>query len=132
MNFNVVKICQVVLYCIVICLTHCVSVEDPCRNNGICIYPEPEIPGQLPRCQCLPGFYGDICEFDVNECQVRRINCNNRGESFGLLSTLCLCTMGSYTSRSDCMSVVCLSMTGPNFRLDKKSLNQNSSSKSAI
>ncbi len=91
------------LYCKVICLTHCISVEDPCRNNGICIYPEPEIPGQLPRCQCLPGFYGDICEFDVNECQVRRINCNNRGESLGHVAHLCLYKVGSYTSLSVCL-----------------------------
>ncbi len=45
------------------------------------------------------------------------------------LAHMCVCTVGSYASLSVCPPVrpsVCLSLTGPKFRLDKNSLDQNS------
>jgi hypothetical protein len=38
--------------------------SDPCQNRATCT---PNI-GQLFTCDCLPGYIGDRCETDVDEC----------------------------------------------------------------
>lgn len=41
-----------------------------CHNNGSCV-PHPNKPrgSGFYECQCIPGFTGDKCDTDINECQ---------------------------------------------------------------
>ena len=41
-----------------------------CQNNGTCV-PHPNKPrgSGLYECDCLPGFTGDKCETNIDECQ---------------------------------------------------------------
>ena len=45
-------------------------VVCPCQNNGKCV-PHPNEPrgSGLYQCDCEPGFTGDKCETDIDECQ---------------------------------------------------------------
>ena len=45
-------------------------VVCPCQNNGRCV-PHPNEPrgSGLYQCDCEPGFTGDKCETDIDECQ---------------------------------------------------------------
>ena len=45
-------------------------VVCPCQNNGKCI-PHPEKPrgSGLYQCNCAPGFTGDACGTNIDECQ---------------------------------------------------------------
>ena len=45
-------------------------VVCPCQNNGKCI-PHPERPrgSGLYQCNCAPGFTGDACGTNIDECQ---------------------------------------------------------------
>ncbi|KAM4735775.1 brevican core protein isoform 2-T2 [Anableps anableps] len=38
-------------------------LENPCLNGGTCV------DGESPRCICLPGYGGDLCQRDVEECE---------------------------------------------------------------
>ena len=53
--------------------THIITVSlvvCQCQNNGACI-PDPDsLRGSgLYRCNCAPGFTGDACQTDIDECQ---------------------------------------------------------------
>ena len=41
-----------------------------CKNNGSCV-PHPNKPrgSGYYACDCIPGFTGDMCETDIDECQ---------------------------------------------------------------
>ncbi|XP_058504045.1 brevican core protein [Solea solea] len=38
-------------------------LENSCLNGGTCVE------GESPRCFCLPGYGGDLCQTDVEECE---------------------------------------------------------------
>ena len=48
-------------------------VGDPCLNNGWCI------PGTKKKCVCLPGFFGEICEENIDDCVNHK--CQNGGKT---------------------------------------------------
>ncbi len=54
-----------------------------CQNNGSCV-PHPKKPrgSGYYKCDCLPGFTGDKCETNIDECQsypcLRGNECNHR------------------------------------------------------
>ena len=45
-------------------------VVCPCQNNGSCS-PHPNKPrgSDFYQCNCVPGFTGDTCETNIDECQ---------------------------------------------------------------
>ena len=45
-------------------------VVCPCQNNGSCS-PHPSKPrgSDFYQCNCVPGFTGDTCETNIDECQ---------------------------------------------------------------
>lgn len=45
---------------------------SPCEHLGTCV----NVPGHF-RCDCMPGFTGDRCEQDINECESNP--CQNDG-----------------------------------------------------
>ena len=57
-------------------------VACPCKNNGSCI-PHPNMlrGSGYYECQCIPGFTGDKCETNIDECQsypcLRGNSCNS-------------------------------------------------------
>ncbi|XP_035227160.1 fat-like cadherin-related tumor suppressor homolog isoform X3 [Stegodyphus dumicola] len=74
--------------------------NNPCHNGGVC-----EEGTYGPLCKCR-GFYGDICQYDVNECQANPCangaTCHNVPGSFhcqcSLNVTGALCTDLLYTN----------------------------------
>ena len=66
-----------------LCTEHDRCANNPCGQNGKC----KSLPYNY-RCECDPGFTGPNCQIDVNECQMQRRPCNNRGQ--------CTNTLGSY------------------------------------
>ncbi|XP_045189860.2 signal peptide, CUB and EGF-like domain-containing protein 2 [Mercenaria mercenaria] len=63
----------------------CFNIDDcadiTCKNNGSCIDGLSSF-----TCVCLPGFTGNLCELDVNECLFLNGGCND----------LCMNTLGSF------------------------------------
>ena len=53
------------------------SVNDPCRNHGVCV--PPTAAGNPPSCVCLDGYEGRFCEIDINECFTQEITCSGKG-----------------------------------------------------
>ncbi|KAM8827009.1 brevican core protein [Synchiropus picturatus] len=39
-------------------------LDSPCLNGGTCVDEEPT------RCVCLPGYKGDVCQTDVDQCEL--------------------------------------------------------------
>ncbi|XP_033643609.1 protein crumbs-like isoform X1 [Asterias rubens] len=44
----------------------CVA-ETPCQNGATCVTPQP-LPSFTYTCQCVPGFNGTDCEFNIDDC----------------------------------------------------------------
>ncbi|XP_067041983.1 uncharacterized protein [Acropora muricata] len=87
-------------------------VVCPCQNNGKCI-PHRESPrgSGLYQCNCVPGFTGDRCQTNINECQSYpciRGRCIDELNNFS-----CICDPG-YVGRTcdtdydDCTSSPCV------------------------
>ncbi|XP_047685718.1 epidermal growth factor-like protein 7 isoform X1 [Prionailurus viverrinus] len=55
--------------------------QPPCQNGGSCVRPG--------HCHCPPGWQGDTCQTDVDECSTRRGPCPQH----------CINTAGSYSCR---------------------------------
>jgi hypothetical protein len=63
-----------------------------CANNGTCLVNYDVKPYGY-TCQCLPGFTGDMCEIDIDDCitqPCRRGQCIDRVNGF-----ICSCYSGS-------------------------------------
>ncbi|KAI1308976.1 Neurogenic locus protein delta [Halotydeus destructor] len=50
--------------------------QGPCKNNGHCSSPGPMGTGSY-QCTCRPGFVGNNCEVDLDDCQ--GVTCHNGG-----------------------------------------------------
>ncbi|XP_068719980.1 uncharacterized protein [Montipora capricornis] len=95
--------------------THIITVSlvvCQCQNNGTCI-PDPDSSrgSGLYRCNCAPGFTGDACQTDIDECQTYpclRGRCIDEPNNFS-----CICDPG-YVGRTcdtdydDCSSSPCV------------------------
>ncbi|XP_067040326.1 neurogenic locus notch homolog protein 1-like [Acropora muricata] len=100
--------CQAVsMHTITISLVVC-----PCQNNGNCI-PDPQSPrgSGLYQCRCAPGFAGDACQTNIDECQ--SYPCARGRCIDGLNNFSCICYPG-YVGRTcdtdydDCSSSPCV------------------------
>ncbi|CAG5865168.1 unnamed protein product [Menidia menidia] len=64
------------------------SISSSCLNNGTCIDDINTF-----SCRCRPGFYGDFCEYELNECDSQP--CRNGGTcTDGLGAYRCACPVG--------------------------------------
>ena len=53
-------------------MDYCAS--QPCKNAGTCTTKSDTF-----ECRCLPGFRGEMCTDDVNECTAQSGLCQNGG-----------------------------------------------------
>ncbi|XP_781372.4 uncharacterized protein LOC575916 [Strongylocentrotus purpuratus] len=85
----------------------CLSVMTPCQNGGACIDG-----WQNYTCDCPPGFQGEFCEIDVDDC--RSVPCQNAGTCNTLLTGgyTCDCLI-SYTGTNCETGVVIVDLTTP-------------------
>ena len=66
--------------------------SNPCLNVGTCTAIN-TVEADLYECACLPGYQGDNCEVNVDECQSSP--CNNGATCMdGIASYTCTCTPG--------------------------------------
>jgi len=72
---------------------------NPCKNNATCIKDSDE----AHHCKCVPGFNGDNCENNIDDCTPAAIkSCKNGGKCVdGINSYTCDCT-GTQRSGPDC------------------------------
>lgn len=74
--------------------------SSSCLNNGSCI----DDIGKF-TCRCHPGFYGEFCEYEKNECDSQP--CKNGGTcTDGLGTYRCTCPM-AYSGQNCQVSVQC-------------------------
>ncbi|PFX16672.1 von Willebrand factor D and EGF domain-containing protein [Stylophora pistillata] len=86
-------------------------VNCQCQNHGRCVsHPDKPRGSGYYECHCLPGFAGDKCETDINECELYpclRGNCTDYVNAYG-----CSCEPG-YTGKNcsididDCQASPC-------------------------
>ncbi|PFX12900.1 von Willebrand factor D and EGF domain-containing protein [Stylophora pistillata] len=87
-------------------------VNCQCQNHGRCV-PHPDKPrgSGYYECHCLPGFTGDKCETDINECEL--YPCLRGRCVDGVNNFTCICYPG-YVGRTcnenydDCSSLPCI------------------------
>ncbi|KAF7633131.1 hypothetical protein Mgra_00007494 [Meloidogyne graminicola] len=97
-----------------------------CVNGGQCVHPWIEILNNTQtkssiqkwhpsECKCLPGFSGEFCEKDINECEVYSGLCQNGATCMNRHgSYLCLC-IGGFEGKNceinidDCIDNLCYS-----------------------
>ncbi len=76
-------------------LNECLSESIDC-NQGNCVDGE-----GLETCVCNPGYTGQFCETEINECEVLNIDCNENEQCMDELNSYsCVCNTG-YTG-ADC------------------------------
>lgn len=74
---------------------------NECENGATCI----EEKNSKYNCECKPGFYGEHCQFDVNECIVKKDSivtspCQHNGKCYDLVNDyFCECH-GPYTGQN--------------------------------
>eukprot|EP01043_Picozoa_sp_COSAG02_P014698 COSAG02_NODE_610_length_19566_cov_39.049622_13_plen_306_part_00 len=88
--------------------------SEPCQNGGFCT------PGTRSySCQCMPGWSGENCEVDVNECEIDNGGCHPERECINIDgSSTCAdtCTAGFVpVGNTDCRDVD--ECTTPSFRV---------------
>lgn len=86
---------------------HPLCEKNPCQNNGTCKVPEsspqlipPQNAQQIPNidyeCDCMPGFSGQNCEKDLNDCE--SAPCLNNGTCIDKIDSFqCNCNSTGYT-----------------------------------
>ncbi|XP_019614936.1 PREDICTED: delta-like protein D isoform X2 [Branchiostoma belcheri] len=88
----------------------CIRVGLPCKNDGIC-YAATEDDNRDYRCKCAPGYVGENCETDFDECHNNP--CQNDGTCRDRVNDFsCICAPG-YTGKrcetdvDECESTPC-------------------------
>uniref|UniRef100_A0A8D0HG31 Heart development protein with EGF like domains 1 n=1 Tax=Sphenodon punctatus TaxID=8508 RepID=A0A8D0HG31_SPHPU len=76
-----------------------VCARNPCLNHGKCVVAG--VTGRSARCECSPGWQGETCGADVDECLSNpcpaQATCSNTQGSF-----LCTCSLGYQLEKGNC------------------------------
>lgn len=99
-NFYNCSFCTGQLYCTAGCTGDChvsnVQFSEPCVNDGVCV-----LEG---GCECGAGFMGDICEIEIDECELGTHDCaSNCTNTYG--SYVCTCLSGFTGNGTVCTDI---------------------------
>lgn len=72
------------------------NLEPMCKNGGECYDQNPNDNARGFRCRCIPGWTGDYCETDINEC-TEGFDGKHAGMNPCKNKAICFNTVGSYS-----------------------------------
>ncbi|CAG5115710.1 unnamed protein product, partial [Candidula unifasciata] len=87
----------------------CAKPDDPCQSNNCSLHGKCISYGSLRSvCECDPGYTGDKCETDINECDINSQGCLYNGScQDGVNTYSCSCVNGFSGSHCEILADFC-------------------------